>query len=86
MRGRVSNMRKMKMVSVTDLKKSTAAVLREARESGQTIAVVKNNQIEGYYTPAGLLEIERASSKDVAQALTRVMKVHGDTLARLAKK
>lgn len=79
-------MRKMKMVSVTDLKKSTAAVLREARESGQTIALVKNNQIEGYYTPAGLLEIERASSKDVSQALARVMKVHGDTLARLAKK
>ena len=79
-------MRKMKMVSVTDLKKSTAAVLLEARQSGQTIAFVKNNRIEGYYTPAGLLEIERASSKDVSQALTRVMKVHGDTLARLAKK
>ena len=43
-------MRKMKMVSVTDLKKSTAAVLREAREKGQTIALVRNNQIEGYYT------------------------------------
>ena len=79
-------MRKMKMVSVTDLKKSTAAVHREARESGQTIAFVKNNQIEGYYTPAGLLELERASSKEVSQALARVMKVHGDTLARLAKK
>lgn len=79
-------MRKMKMVSVTDLKKSTAAVLREARENGQTIALVKNNRIEGYYTPAGLLEIERASSEDVAQAIARVMEVHGDTLARLAKK
>ena len=80
------DMQKMKMVSVTDLKKSTAAVLRDARESGQTIAFVKNNQIEGYYTPAGLLEIERASDEDVSQALARVMKVHGDTLTRLAKK
>ena len=79
-------MRKMKMVSVTELKKSTSAVLREARESGQTIAFVKNNQIEGYYTPAGLLKIERASDKDVSQALARIMKVHGDTLTRLAKK
>ena len=79
-------MRKMKMVSVTDLKRSTAAVLREARESGQTIALVKNNRIEGYYTPAGLLNIERPTSKEVSQALARVMKAHGDTLTRLAKK
>ncbi len=77
--------RKMKLVSVTELKKSTAAVLREAGESGQTIAFVKNNQIEGYYTPAGLLEIERASDEEVSLALTRVLKVHGDTLTRLAK-
>lgn len=79
-------MRKMKMVSVTDLKKSTAAVLREAREKGQTIALVRNNQIEGYYTPAGLLDIERASDKDVSRALSKVMKVHGDTITRLAKR
>ncbi len=79
-------MRKMKMVSVTDLKKSTAAVLREARENGQTIAFVRNNQVEGYYTPAGLLEIERANDKEVSKALSQVLKAHGDTLTRLAKK
>ena len=77
---------KMKLVSVTDLKKSTARVLREARENGQTIALVRNNQIEGYSTPAGLLEIERASDKEVSKALSLVIKAHGDTLTRLAKK
>lgn len=79
-------MRKMKMVSVTDLKKSTAAVLREARENGETIAFIKNNQIEGYYTPAGLLEIERASDQEVSEALSRVIEIHGDTLTRLPKR
>jgi len=40
----------MKMVFVTDLKKSIAA-LQEARENGPIIASSRNNQIEGYDTP-----------------------------------
>jgi len=79
-------MRKPKLVSVTELKNSTAAVLREARENKETIAFVKNNKIEGYYTPADLLEIERPGDDEVSEALDRVMKIHGETLARLAKK
>ena len=79
-------MRKMKLVSVTDLKKSTAAVLRDARENGETIAFVKNNQIEGYYTPAELLEIERPGDQEVSEALARVVGVHGDVLTRLSGK
>ena len=79
-------MRKPKMVSVTELKNSTASVLREAREKGETIAFVKNNQIEGYYTPAGLLQIERPGDREFSDAVNHAIEVHGDTLTRLAKK
>jgi hypothetical protein len=79
-------MRDIKSITVSDFKKAPSKVLDEANRTGESVAVVRNNVIEGYYAPVGKMQITRPSERAIAEAIARVFDIHGDTLARLAKK
>lgn len=79
-------MRKIKSITVSDFKKAPSKVLDEAKRTGESIAVVRNNVIEGYYAPVGKLQITRPDERAMAESMQHIFDVHGDTLSRLAKR
>ena len=76
---------KLKWVSVSELKQSPARVMDMARQTGQPVGIVRNNELQGYYVPNDAFELIVADSEQVRTAVDQVINDYGDALTWLAK-
>ena len=76
---------KRKWVSVSELKKSPARVMDMARQTGQPVGIVRNNELQGYYVPNDGFDLIVADSEQVRTAVDQVINDYGDALTWLAK-
>ncbi len=76
---------KQKWVSVSELKQSPARVMDMAKESGQPIGIVRNNELQGYYVPNDAFELIVADSEQVKAAVDQAISDYGDALTWLSK-
>ena len=76
---------KRKWVSVFELKKSPARVMDMARQTGQPVGIVRNNELQGYYVPNDGFDLIVADSEQVRTAVDQVINDYGDALTGLAK-
>ena len=76
---------KHKWVSVSELKQSPARVMDMDNETGQPVAIVRNNELQGYYVPNDAFELIVADSERVKAAVDQVINDYGDAITWLAK-
>lgn len=70
-------------VTITELKASPAAVLREA--NGQAVAVLNHNRVEAYLVPVGALRpVEFVSDDEALAALKEVIAERAEIIEALA--
>ena len=78
-------MRETKFVTVSDLKQSPAKVIDQAKQSGEPVGILRNNQVEGYFVPANAMRLINATDEEVQSAIDTVLDQYGDALTWLAK-
>ena len=73
-----------KTLSISELKKAPSKMIDEAKRTREPVAIVRNNVIEGYYTPASALEFESISDEEFHALLVETLDEYGGMFTALS--